>query len=321
MAEFLENLSAGAKALAEKAKIKNAEQAILTPMAHLLLQESSPHDIYVLKSSAAKMVAKERIKVSDLLTLPYSMKWSRLSFCCAALDKCTRGGIVTRGITEFCGISGAGKTQLLLQLSLTVQLPQELGGLASGVAFICTESSFPSKRLFEMSKTFAQRYPKLDINYLANVHVEHVLQSEQLLKCVSERLPPLMSSLRIGLIIIDSVAAVFRTYTNYIERAKDMRKLANYLLHLADKYNCAVICVNQVATISDKQPEVPCLGLSWAHLGRTRMRITKIPKQIQYNDKLLTVRKLEILYSPETPIEYAEFLITEQGVIDVPCLK
>lgn len=70
---------------------------------------------------------------------------------------------------------------------------------------------------------------------------------EQLLKCVSERLPPLMTSTRIGLIIIDSVAALFRTYTNYIERAKDMRKLANSLLHLADKYNCAVICVNQVS--------------------------------------------------------------------------
>ncbi|XP_065361727.1 DNA repair protein XRCC3 [Calliphora vicina] len=318
MASFLKDLSAGAKEVAEKAKIKSAEQAILTPMAHLLLQESSPHDIYVLKSSAAKMVAKEQIKVSDLLSLPYNMKWCRLSFGCKALDKCTHGGIVTRGITEFCGISGAGKTQLLLQLSLTVQLPQELGGLAGGVAFICTEDSFPSKRLFEMSKTFAKIYPSLDINYLANVHVEHVLQSEQLLKCVSERLPTLMSSVRIGLIIIDSVAAVFRTFTNYIERAKDMRKLANYLLHLGDKYNCAVICVNQVATVSDKEPEVPCLGLSWAHLGRTRMRISKIPKQIQHHDKLLTVRKLEILYSPETPIEYAEFLITEEGVFDVP---
>lgn len=60
-----------------------------------------------------------------------------------------------------------------------------------------------------------------------------------------------MTSTRIGLIIIDSVAAVFRTYTNYIERAKDMRKLANSLLHLADKYNCAVICVNQVSKVSN----------------------------------------------------------------------
>ena len=115
--------------------------------------------------------------VSDLMSLPHCLQWSRLSFGCKALDKCTGGGIVTRGITEICGISGAGKTQLLLQLSLTVQLPRELQGLDGGVAFICTENSFPSKRLFEMSKTFAAKYPSLDINYLANVHVEHVLHS------------------------------------------------------------------------------------------------------------------------------------------------
>lgn len=78
------------------------------------------------------------------------------------------------------------------------------------------------------------------------------------------------------------------------------------------------ILFQQVATVSDKEPAVPCLGLSWAHLGRTRMRIVKIPKQIQHHDTLLTVRKLEILYSPESPIEYAEFLISEEGVIDVP---
>lgn len=73
-----------------------------------------------------------------------------------------------------------------------------------------------------------------------------------------------------------------------------------------------------MATVSNSEPEVPCLGLSWAHLGRTRMRISKIPKQIQYKEKLLTVRRLEIIYSPDTPIEFAEFLITEEGIQDVP---
>lgn len=34
----------------------------MTPTAHLLLQESSPHDIYVLKATAAKIVAKESIR-------------------------------------------------------------------------------------------------------------------------------------------------------------------------------------------------------------------------------------------------------------------
>lgn len=62
MANFLENLSEESKILAKKSKIKSADQAILTPIAHLLLQESSPHDIHVLKSTAAKIVAKEKIK-------------------------------------------------------------------------------------------------------------------------------------------------------------------------------------------------------------------------------------------------------------------
>ncbi|XP_073815138.1 X-ray repair cross complementing protein spindle B isoform X2 [Musca autumnalis] len=250
MAEFIDNLPDEAKLVAEKGKIKSADQAILTPTAHLLLQESSPHDIYVLKASAAKVVAKESIKVSDLLDLPYCMKWSRLSFGCDSLDKCTRGGIVTRGITEICGVAGSGKTQLLLQLSLMSQLPLEFGGLAAGVAFICTEHTFPSKRLYELSKIFAQKYPALNINYLANVHVQQIHNSEQLLKCCSDHLPTLMTSERIRLIVIDSVAAVFRTYTDLIQRARDMRKLANCLLNLGDRYNCAVICVNQVATAS-----------------------------------------------------------------------
>uniref|UniRef100_A0A1I8P5I6 RecA family profile 1 domain-containing protein n=1 Tax=Stomoxys calcitrans TaxID=35570 RepID=A0A1I8P5I6_STOCA len=318
MEEFLSTLPDEAKAVAEKAKIKNAEQALLTPTAHLLLQESSPHDIYVLKATAAKVMAKESIKVSDLFDLPYCMKWSRLSFGCEALDECTRGGVVTRGITEFCGASGTGKTQLLLQLSLMAQLPTDIGGLRASVAYICTEHAFPSNRLHELSKVFMNKYPKHDINYLANVHVEHIHHSEQLIKCCSERLPPLMSTERVRLIIIDSVAAVFRTYTDFVQRARDMRRLANCLLSLADKYNSAVICVNQVASISKKQPEVPCLGLAWSHLGRTRMRISKVPKQVICDDNFLTVRKLEVMYSPETPIAYAEFLITAEGAINVP---
>lgn len=94
-----------------------------------------------------------------------------------ALDRCLRGGIVTRGITEICGASGVGKTQLLLQLSLTVQLPRELGGLGKAVAFICTEDTFPSKRLFQLAKVFEKRFPDQKINYMGNIYIEHVLEA------------------------------------------------------------------------------------------------------------------------------------------------
>ncbi|CAD6995378.1 DNA repair protein XRCC3 [Ceratitis capitata] len=280
-----------------------------------LLQDCPEADIRVLKDAAAKVVAQP---VSALLQLSLSANWSHITTGCVALDRCLRGGIVTRGITEICGASGVGKTQLLLQLSLTVQLPRELGGLGKAVAFICTEDTFPSKRLFQLAKVFEKRFPDQKINYMGNIYIEHVLEADDLLKCVGVRLAKLMESLRIGLIVIDSVAAIFRTYNNYIKRARDMRKLANYLLYYTNKYQCAVICVNQVATVSDEAKETPCLGLAWAHLGRTRLKLSKVPKEVKINEDLFTVRRFEIVYSPETPNEVAEFMITGGGVVDVP---
>uniref|UniRef100_A0A1B0AD69 RecA family profile 1 domain-containing protein n=1 Tax=Glossina pallidipes TaxID=7398 RepID=A0A1B0AD69_GLOPL len=246
-------------------KINDAHQAILTPQAHLLLKDFTEEDVHTLKAAAAKLLAKPTvtglgnaykeflkwvkffvyITASELLNLPYSKRHSLVSFACTALDKCTRGGILTRGITEFCGHASAGKTQLLLHLCLTVQLNVELRGLSGGVTFICTGNRFPSKRSFEMSKYFIRKFPAYEINYMANVHVEHIFESNALLKCVGERLPALMSSMCIKLIIIDSVAAVFRTYVDYVERSRDMRRLPNHLLQLAYKYNSVVICVNQ----------------------------------------------------------------------------
>ena len=39
------------------------------------------------------------------------------------------GGVINKGITQVCGESASGKTQFCMQLSLTVQLPCEYGGL------------------------------------------------------------------------------------------------------------------------------------------------------------------------------------------------
>lgn len=154
-------------------------------------------------------------------------------------------------------------------------------------------------------------------NQFVAICLFNINPKEPLLACVINRIPRLMQQHGIGLIIIDSVAAIFRLYNDYLERARHMRRLADALLSYADKYNCAVVCVNQVAT-RDGQDEIPCLGLQWAHLGRTRLRVSRVPKQHRMGDQLITVRKLEILYSPETPNDFAEFLITAEGVVNVP---
>lgn len=50
---------------------------------------------------------------------------------CEIIDELLRGGISKRGITQFYGIGGAGKTQLALQLCLTTQIPS-LNGHQAG---------------------------------------------------------------------------------------------------------------------------------------------------------------------------------------------
>lgn len=65
------------------------------------------------------------------------------------------------------------------------------------------------------------------------------------MNCV-DRLTRLMARQSIGLIIIDSIAGVFRLDSNAITRADNMRKLIFSLQTLADEHECAVICVNQV---------------------------------------------------------------------------
>lgn len=66
----------------------------------------------------------------------------RLSVGCDMLDCSLRGGFLVPGLTEIAGTSAAGKTQLCLQLCLTVQLPRTHGGLDGGNLVTC--QGFPN---------------------------------------------------------------------------------------------------------------------------------------------------------------------------------
>ena len=71
-----------------------------------------------------------------------------LSVGCQVLDACLRGGVRCGEITEFVGESTAGKTQLCLQLLLTLQ-SQYSGG--ANALYIHTEGHYPGKRLQELA--------------------------------------------------------------------------------------------------------------------------------------------------------------------------
>ena len=65
-------------------------------------------------------------------TCDKSLQVATVSTGCGVLDEFLNGGILTRGITEIAGESAAGKTQLCMQLCLSVQRSVENGGLGGG---------------------------------------------------------------------------------------------------------------------------------------------------------------------------------------------
>lgn len=58
-----------------------------------------------------------------------------------------------------------------------------------------------------------------------------------------------MQQQRIGLLIVDSIAAPYRDEYNENElkqRAKSLRKIGKQLYSIASEYNIPVVCINQV---------------------------------------------------------------------------
>ena len=138
------------------------------------------------------------------------------------------------------------------------------------------------------------------------------------------RLPKVLTQHKVSLIVIDSVAAPFRCeITNYVKRAEDLREMAISLTMVAQEYNLAILCINQVtASFEDSDHVLPSLGLAWSNMVTTRLMIKKTMKIIDYksSDQLLSckhdiyVRELFVVFSSDLPNTSIEFVITSSGI-------
>lgn len=219
---------------------------------------------------------------------------------CESIDKILKGGFKRGILTEIYGESGTGKTQMVLQTAVCCGL--------SGCVYICTEDVFPVKRFNQMSQSIWSIQE--DTACKNNIFIEHVTESHELLSCIRVRLPKLLKLNKVSAVIIDSVAAPFRCEnTNYVQRAEELKELAINLLYIAQEYNLAVICINQVtACFNGSNDVLPTLGLVWSNMITCRLKITKIFE---------ACRELTIAYAPHLPSgSAAKFLITKKGLED-----
>ncbi|XP_067131357.1 DNA repair protein XRCC3-like isoform X1 [Centruroides vittatus] len=298
----------------------------------------SHQEITTILTSVARLVLKN-LSSSTALQIkqgecPNVFKLKKLSTGCGILNSFLRGGILLRHITEISGESASGKTQFCLQLSIQMRLPIELGGLNGGVVYICTEDVFPIKRLHQMIEIMVQKlYKCYDLNYfMDNIYITQIGDLPNLWKCLEKQLPPLIMSRNIKLVILDSVAALFRCeygIDQTMERSLDLQKLGLILRRLATAHGLAVICVNQVTDIIDETVNesnnctIPALGLTWSNLIHTRIMLarTNITYKIETDSRNhfteQKVRNMKVIFSPHLPSSTCHFVVITEGVKDL----
>lgn len=168
------------------------------------------------------------------------------------LDIILGGGIYTDSITEIFGSSSTGKSQLLMQLSLTVQLSRGHGGLEGKCVYITTEGELATQRIAgiiaarpEFQEAGASQENIYTVSCPDLEFQEHILNVQ---------LPILLEQCRgtIKLVIIDSISHHMRVELGgrtlrEIQNSKFyIESLAQRLLCLAQKHSLAIVVGNQV---------------------------------------------------------------------------
>ncbi|KAI0860301.1 DNA repair protein RAD57 [Xylaria cubensis] len=189
---------------------------------------------------------------TELLARP----WHTISTLDASLDAALGGGVPTGYITEITGESGAGKTQFLLTLLLSVQLPPPYG-LGRPALYISTEAALSTKRL---SQILAQNpfFRTLDAD-TTRPSLDRVISTvtpdlESQDHILTYQVPVEVARRNVGLIVLDSVAANYRAEfdrgsggSNMAARSAELVRLGHLLRELARKHDLAVVVANQVA--------------------------------------------------------------------------
>jgi DNA repair protein RadA len=268
------------------------------------------------ESTATRIIeaARERLNIGFISAqefLNQRKNVSQITTGTKNLDQLLGGGVETKGITELFGEFRTGKTQICHQLSVTVQLPEELGGLGGGAVYIDTEGTFRPERLIPIAERFTLEPKEVlkNIIFARAYNSDHQLYLSQNIGEVIEK------GKNIKLIIVDSIIGYFRS--EYIgrgmlaERQQKLNKHLHTLLRLSELHNLAVIISNQVMAKPDAffgDPTEPVGGHIVAHNCTTRIYLRKS----KGNQRI--ARLIDSPYLPESEVV---FMIEEDGVKDV----
>ncbi|QPG73802.1 hypothetical protein FOA43_001116 [Brettanomyces nanus] len=183
------------------------------------------------------------------------------------IDSSLNGGIPCGYLIEISGDSATGKSNFLMSLAITIQLPIEFGGLGRSIfnhnsdqagvktMYISTESALSTQRLEQISIYYrdllckngindASLYPDMK-NVMTTSTAITDLESQN--RCLYYQLPVILErSPEIKMVVVDSITHHIRAELRFGDRDSYVMKICRHLKQLALKYSVTVLIANQV---------------------------------------------------------------------------
>ena len=235
---------------------------------------------------------------------------ARISTGSQELDDLLGGGLETGCVTEFFGEFRTGKTQIMHQLCVNVQLSREQGGLEGNALYIDTEGTFRPERIIQMSEALDLDHKKV----LKNIVFGRAYNSDHQILLIKEA-ANMIKERNIKVIVVDSLIGHFRS--EYIGRGTlaSRQQLINSHLHdllrLADIHpELGIVVTNQVQSKPDVfygNPLRATGGNVVAHGSTIRVFLRKGKGE---------QRVAKMVDAPHLPEGEAVFSITENGITD-----
>ncbi|KAF9582241.1 DNA repair protein rad51c [Lunasporangiospora selenospora] len=157
-------------------------------------------------------------------------------------------GVPPGKITEFCGRSGTGKTQLGIQLCINTQLPVAMGGSEGTSVFIDTEGSFIARRVAQIAQNSVEQMyqdmavqgPAVD-DLMRGIHYCRVHSAIELVAMVRMLRGIVQAHPKIKLVVIDTISSLFRSnFSDTQARTRLVANLGRQLVSIARDFDIAV---------------------------------------------------------------------------------
>lgn len=185
-----------------------------------------------------------------------------------------------------------------------------------------------------------------------NVFIDRIETADLLMNALRYRVPTLLATRAVRLVVIDSIAALFRTHLDddLPRRSELLHAIAAEMQALSDRMHVAFVVLNQITDSVDTPdtPDAACtavpavskraaLGLAWSHCVNTRLLLSRAqarpfapprlqPQLAQLGGALaeqqprpgarVELRTMRVVLSPCVEQRSCEYVIDADGVRD-----